>query len=227
MNKGMNERSDSPESQKPASNTKIVVVLAVILIAVAGASMYLLSKTDYSDREIFYHYMYKIQKVSNHEMSREQLYELHNFAEGAFFGNEDFRVGTGEVDLAKILRKRNIDVEFVSHPSVLPATKEDHRAKFERIKGEFMKKSPTKIPPDSEWAFIFRRRNDAFSDGICAWWNLIPAPPLKMWKKTEFVIRDCFMAESPLARKIFRAMHIHFDGFISKINDTWNNLRRK
>jgi hypothetical protein len=222
----MDEESDLSKTQKSASKTKIVVIFAVILIAVAGASMYLLSKIGASDGEIFYHYISKIENVSNYEMSQEQLYELHNFCKGAIFGNEDFRIGAGELDLAEILRKRNINVEFVSYPSVLPVTAEDHRAKFERIKKEFIEKSVTKIPLDSQWAFIFHRRDNAFSDGVCAWWNLIPAPPLRMWEKTEFVIYDCFRTKSLLGRKILRTLHIRFDGFISKINDIWNDLHR-
>jgi hypothetical protein len=223
----MEDEIDPPKAQKPTSKIRIAVIFAVILIVVTVALMYLVSKIGASDREIFYHYMDKIREVSNYEMSQEQVYELHNFCKGAIFVNEDFRVGRGKMDLAKILRKRNIDAEFVSYPSVLPATTGDHRAKFERIKKEFIEKSPTKIPPDSEWAFIFHRRDNAFSDGVCAWWNLIPAPPLKMREKTEFVIRDCFRTKSVLARKIFRALHIHHDGFISKINDIWNDLHRK
>jgi hypothetical protein len=207
--------------------TVIAVILAAILVVLAIASMFFISRIGASDREVFYHYMCKIEEVSNYQMSPEQLYELHNFCKGAIFGNEDFRVSVGELDLAEILRKRNIAMEFVSHPSVLPATRGDHRSEFERIKKEFREKSPTKIPPNSEWAFIFHRRDDAFSNGVCAWWNLIPAPPLKMWEKTEFVVRDCFRTKSLLGRKLLRTIHIRFNWLISKINDIRNNLFRK
>jgi hypothetical protein len=205
----------------------IAMILAAVLVVLAMASMYLVSKIGASDREVFYHYMSKIEEVSNYQMSQEQLYELHNFCKGAIFGNEDFRVSAGELDLAEILRKRNIDAEFVSHLAVFPATPGDHRAKFEQIKKEFREKSPAKIPPNSEWSFIFHRIDDAFSDDVCAWWNLIPAPPLKMWKKTEFVVRDCFRTKSLFGRKLLRTIHIRFDWMISKINDIRNNLFRK
>jgi hypothetical protein len=223
----MKEGSDSPKTQKSASKFRIAVILTVISVAMAVALMILLSKMGASDREVFYHYICKIEEVSNYKMSQEQIYELHDFCKGAIFGNEDFRVSSGELKLDKILQKRNIDMEFVSYPSVWPVTAEDHRAKLEQIKKEFMEKSPTKISANSEWAFIFHRRDNAFSDGICKWWNLIPAPPLKMWEKTEFVIQDCFRTKSLLWRKLLRTVHIHFYWFISKINDIKNNLYRK
>jgi hypothetical protein len=102
--------------------------------------------------------MGKIEKVSNYEMSRKQLYDLHNFCKSAIFGNEDLRVSAGELNFDKILRKRNINMEFVSHPSVLPAAIGDHKAKFERIKKEFIEKSSTKIPPNSEHSPEYRFR---------------------------------------------------------------------
>jgi hypothetical protein len=205
-------------------NPKFIAAIVCVFFWCCGT-------VDISDEEMLDHYMNKIEQVSNYKMSSDQRKEIHDFCKRNLFSDKDFIMAKNdEQTLVKILKKKNGNLKFITCPTILPVVgfSSSHRAEFERIKKEFIRRSPTKIPPNTEWAFIFHSRKNEFSDAICEWWNLVPAPPIKLWTKTSFVFYDCFQNQSsfPAMRNLLRVIYKRLDPIVSKCNDVKNSFMR-
>jgi hypothetical protein len=186
---------------------------------------------DVSDEKMLDLYLNKIEQVANYKMSDEQRKEIHDFCKANLFPNEVFCTAKGDKPTLKdILTNKNSDLKFVTYPTIFPVTGSlsSHQANFKRIKKEFIKQSPTKIPSDTEWAFIFHCRKNEFSDAICKWWNIVPAPPIKLWNKTAFIFYDCFQNQSPFhsLRILSRIIYKYLIPIISRWNYIKNSLMR-
>jgi hypothetical protein len=225
-----NTGKEEIENKKGAAGEK-TAIQRIFAATVFIFFLYRCGTVNISDEKILDHYLNKIEQVSNYKMSSDQRKEIHDFCKANLFSNKDF-TGTkdNELTLREILKKKNSNLKFVTCPTVWPVTGSlsSHRAEFERIKKEFIERSPTKIPSDTEWAFIFHSRNNEFSDAICEWWNLTPAPPIRLWNKTAFVFYDCFrnQSSSPALRNLLRMIYKCFDFPVSKWNDIKNSLMR-
>jgi hypothetical protein len=219
------------KSNQPLEISKQAIQKFTVATVCVFAFLLYCGTFNISDEEMLDHCLNKIEQVSDYKMSSDQRKEIHDFCKTNLFSNKDFsEAKKDDQTLREILKKKNTDLKFITCPTMLlvNGSSASHQAEFERIKQEFIKRSPTKITSDTEWAFIFHSRKNKFSDAICEWWNLVPAPPIKLWNKTTFVFYDCFQnqSSSPIIRNLSRIIYKHLDPLVSKWNDIKNSFMR-
>ncbi|GHU18827.1 hypothetical protein FACS189472_07720 [Alphaproteobacteria bacterium] len=188
----------------------VVIALGVLL----GCGIWTVPEDD----EIVDYYLNKIEETANYKMPLIQREEIHRFLKENLLCDEKF-TNKKENTLRDILKDRG--VKFVTYPGNMSVSNssEYHLSKFGQIKREFIEKSQFEVFPDTEWAFILHSWEDAFSDGVCEWWNLVPTPPIKLRNKTAFIYYDCLRNPSPLWKRIHRLSHKYLNWLVTAIND--------
>jgi hypothetical protein len=167
------------------------------------------------DEEFVDYYLNRIEEVSTYKMSALQRKEIHNFFKENLLCDKNF--ANKDVDLRDMLKEKN--VKFVSYPGILSVNPGiSAKTEFEQIKQEFIEKSQVNVPSDTEWAFVLHSRMNEFSDGICEWWNLVPAPPIKLCNKTAFIYRDCFRNESLFSKNLHRFAYKYLNWLVTALN---------